>query len=751
VQKEGVTRSSAPARSASKGRPLLALPAGEFSRLPHVPHARLNCREDLRTRLRDPAFRHIDGFPKADDDTILSLSDPPLYTACPNPYLADFLADTSTDSAAAAGPFAADIRIARHDPYSLAHTYHTKVSPLAIVQYIAHFTRPGDVVLDFFCGSGMTGLAAAGAPLGLADGRATLTAAEPRRAVLMDLSPAAAHIASGHAARFSDADIDAVAKIVAKVRSVERPLFAVPHRGYASRLAAWTCHDPNPSFPSSAWERRSRSSASRPNTDRKPSFSTRVPKLRLGTRMNEGAELEYLVWSEIWICPRCGREVVFGQASFDPLAGKVAATIACPRCRYRLNKRRCGRRKEAYKDPLLKETAHRPVLVPLFAAYRYEGRRYYRRALPGDGGPTVRCDRTLVPNPRPILRGERFHKDALIDSYGVTHVHHFYTLRNLRALGALLDEARQAPPDIARLLRFLVTSVAVKASNLMNYNADGVGRVLKGTLYRSSLVQECNPFWLASIALADIRRLARASRHDPRHIIISTQSAAAATLPEASVDYIWIDPPFGKSLMYAELNQIWEWWLGVHTADTHEAVLDIHRGKDLQAYADLMTRCLTQAYRALKPGRWMTIAFHNSQSAVWNAIQEAVRRAGFILADVSILDKELLTYKQSQQGLPRVDLALSAYKPSSLETTDSRPGKSNARAAWRYVRRHLGRLPLPQNGETVLERTRHVLFDRMVAHHLRRGVAVPLSAPEFFAGLRDGFEERDGMYFLTNT
>src|SRR5262249_49125317 len=154
---------------------------------------------------------------------------------------------------------------------------------------------------------------------------------------------------------------------------------------------------------------------------------------------------------------------------------------------------------------------------------------------------------------------------------------------------------------------------------LMNYNADGVGRVLKGTLYASSLMQECNPLWLARIALKDIARFAAATRHDPRHICISTQSAAAITLPEASVDYVWIDPPFGKSLMYAELNQLWEWWLGVHTADREEAVLDVRRGKDLRAYTESMTRCLAQAYRALKPGRWITIAFHNSQSAVWNA------------------------------------------------------------------------------------------------------------------------------------
>jgi hypothetical protein len=719
VQKEGLSL------TAAFGRP----PRSSAPRAP-ARRRRLNAERLLRDKLRDPAFRHIEGFPLADHEIIVALSNPPHSTACPNPFLAELLDQTGSDGLPAAAAFAADIRVARHDPYSLAHTYHTKVSPLAIVRYIEHFTRPGDVVLDCFCGSGMTGLAAAGAPLELVDVRPTLTATQPRRAVLMDLSPAATQIAAGHAARFTAAEIDTVAEIVAKVRCAASALFAVPHRGHASRLAAWAGH------------------ASKKRTG---PLESQILSPFPAVQSHQCGELEYLVWSEVWICPGCGRDVPFGAAAYHPLAGKVAAAIACPRCRCRLDKRRCARRMEEYVDPLLKQPVRRPLLVPLFAAYRYDEQRYYRRAAPGDAGPAVRCDSALLPKPCPILRGERFYKDALHDSYGVTHVHHFYTLRNLRALGCLLAEARRAAPRIAQLLRFLVTSIAVKASKLMNYNADGVGRVLKGTLYASSLVQECNPFWLASLALKDIRRLTRATRHDPHNIIISTQSAAAATLPEASVDYVWIDPPFGKSLMYAELNQIWEWWLGVHTADDHEAVLDGRRGKDLRAYTDLMTRCLTQAHRALKPGRWMTIAFHSSQNSVWNAIQDAVRRAGFVLSDVRILDKKLLTYKQSQQGLARVDLVLSAYKSEKLETPVKRLGQSTAKAAWRFVRRHLAGLPLPRNGEHQPERTSHLLFDRMVAHHLRRGVAVPLSAPEFFAGLRERFAKRDGMYFLVNT
>ena len=42
----------------------------------------------------------------------------------------------------------------------MAHTYHTKVPYKAIMRYILHYTKPGDIVFDGFCGTGMTGVAA---------------------------------------------------------------------------------------------------------------------------------------------------------------------------------------------------------------------------------------------------------------------------------------------------------------------------------------------------------------------------------------------------------------------------------------------------------------------------------------------------------------------------------------------------------------------------------------------------------------
>jgi len=121
--------------------------------------------EKLREKLKDPEFRKIEGFPIGSDEDILALSDPPYYTACPNPFIADFMKryakpyDPETDSYRRE-PFAADVSEGKNDPIYNAHSYHTKVPHKAIMRYILHYTEPGDIVFDGFCGTGMTGVAA---------------------------------------------------------------------------------------------------------------------------------------------------------------------------------------------------------------------------------------------------------------------------------------------------------------------------------------------------------------------------------------------------------------------------------------------------------------------------------------------------------------------------------------------------------------------------------------------------------------
>ena len=73
---------------------------------------------------------------------------------------------------------------------------------------------------------------------------------------------------------------------------------------------------------------------------------------------------------------------------------------------------------------------------------------------------------------------------------------------------------------------------------------------------------------------------------------------------------------------------------------------------------------------------------------------------------------------------------------------------------WDFIRTHLKQLPIfiskDGHAEIIAERQNFLLFDRMVAFHVQRGVTVPLSAAEFYTGLQQRFPSRDGMYFLPN-
>ena len=151
----------------------------------------------------------------------------------------------------------------------------------------------------------------------------------------------------------------------------------------------------------------------------------------------------------------------------------------------------------------------------------------------------------------------------------------------------------------------------------------------------------------------------------------------------------------------------------------------------------------------------MTVEFHNSKNSVWNSIQEALQNAGFVIADVRILDKRQFSFQQvTSASTVKQDLIISVYKPNGGLEDRFKLNAKTEEGVWDFVRTHLKQLPVfvSTNGqsEVIAERQHFLLFDRMVAFHVRRGVTVPLSAAEFYAGLEQRFPLRDGMYFLPN-
>ncbi len=149
--------------------------------------------------------RNIEGFPIGTDEDIIALSDAPYYTACPNPFIEEFIKENGTPYDEATDdyhrePFASDVSEGKNDPIYMAHSYHTKVPYKAIMRYILHYTKPGDIVFDGFCGTGMTGVAAQMCGNPPIDVQQAMKSELPnaqfgeRKAVLTDLSTVASFI-----------------------------------------------------------------------------------------------------------------------------------------------------------------------------------------------------------------------------------------------------------------------------------------------------------------------------------------------------------------------------------------------------------------------------------------------------------------------------------------------------------------------------------------------------------------------------
>jgi hypothetical protein len=166
-----------------------------------------------------------------------------------------------------------------------------------------------------------------------------------------------------------------------------------------------------------------------------------------------------------------------------------------------------------------------------------------------------------------------------------------------------------------------------------------------------------------------------------------------------------------------------------------------------------MKNVFNMYYFALKPGRWLTVEFSNSHAKVWNSIQTALQDVGFIVANVSALDKQMGSYRAvTTTTAVKQDLVISAYKPSKqLELIFSEKGDS-VEGVWQFIDSHLKQLPVskPKGGslEFVAERDPRILYDRMVAFYIGHNTPVPLSSGEFQAALDDKYPARDGMVFL---
>lgn len=681
--------------------------------------------EELRKKL--PELRKIEGFPIGEDEDILALSDPPYYTACPNPWIEEIInywvikkESKEVIDNYNRKPFAADVSEGKYDPIYRLHPYHTKVPHKAIMRYILHYTEPGDIVFDGFCGTGMTGVAAnmcgdkeAVISLGYhVDSEGTIYKEDMdgngnriwvpfsklgiRRAVLNDLSPAATFIASKY-----NSPID-FSKFK---REAERILKRVEEE------CSWMYE----------------------------------------TTHNESTKgkINYVIWSDVFICPECLTEIVFWDVAVDFNNGEVLEKFQCPHCTSEITKRNLERSWTSFYDNLIDKTVTIAKQVPVRINYSVGNKRYEK--IPDENDMILLeeiqskgFDTNVKPKKLPM--GDKTGEPIRV---GINFIHQMYTIRNYNSLSKFKDISSQSKYwFILSMVAFRITKRYGLTYQSGTWGAGG--GPTNGTYYIPSLSKELN---ILRMLRESINKFDTESFISSHNVCISNQSSSKLQISDNSIDYIFIDPPFGSNLNYSELNLVWETWLGAFTNNCEEAIESKSQKKSLIEYRQIMTLCFKEAYRILKPGRWMTVEFSNTKASVWNNIQTAIADAGFVIANVSALDKKKGSFNaQTNPTSVKQDLVISAYKPNEKFLESFTHVKDTEDSAWNFVKYHLEQLPvfLGEKGsaEIIVERTPRILFDRMVAYHVQNGLNVPISSAEFQSGIEQRFPMRDGMAFL---
>ena len=663
-------------------------------------------RNELRAKL--PELKEIEGFPIGEDEDIINLSDPPYYTACPNPWLNDFIDEWEKEKESMPGrnkevhvdePYASDVSEGKNNPIYNAHSYHTKVPHPAIMRYILHYTQPGDIILDGFAGTGMTGVASQLCEYPSLETKYKIEKEfrenglktpkwGTRYSVCGDLSPIASFIAYNYNTPIDLFNFENEAKRI--LLEIEKE-------------CGWM-------------------------------YETQ-------DKYGKG-RINYTVWSNVFICPSCSGEIVFYDVAVDKTNGLVRDEFICPHCNSLQTKRTVSKAKVTSYDTALQQTIVQTKSIPVLINYTRQGKRYDKSPDINDLALIKKIEDFVIPYWFPTNKIPKGDKTGEPLREGITNVHHFYTKRALYIFSAFNSKAH------GKLL-WLLTATTEGSSKLNRERPFGLPSKLSGTLYVSSMIREIDVLSFLKRKIETYKKALIIT--NSTRSLISVNSATSLINKSSSFDYIFSDPPFGSNLMYSELNFLWESWLKVTTNNELEAIENKTQRKTLLDYQSIMTRCFQEYFRVLKPNKWMTVEFSNTSAAVWNGIQTAIQRAGFIIANVAALDKKQGSFNAvTNPTSVKQDLVISCYKPSEDFESKFKTLESGL-AVWDFVTEHIHHLPAhigKENSTTaIVERSPKILFDRLITFYLMRGLPVPMDAKDFQEGLRQRFVERDGMYF----
>ncbi len=124
------------------------------------------------------------------------------------------------------------------------------------------------------------------------------------------------------------------------------------------------------------------------------------------------------------------------------------------------------------------------------------------------------------------------------------------------------------------------------------------------------------------------------------NIILKDDSVASNMIPDNSVDAIITDPPYGSNVQYLELSSFWYPWnkdlYGNKNPDfSKEAVSNRKKNfdgaKSLKEYENNLYEVFKKSFDVLKYEKYLVLTFNNKDIGAWLALLISIFRSGFIL------------------------------------------------------------------------------------------------------------------------
>ena len=390
--------------------------------------------------------------------------------------------------------------------------------------------------------------------------------------------------------------------------------------------------------------------------------------LYITRRASDGAAAEIVrtVWSFTYRCPSCETELVFYRAMRN---GGTSGPDACANC----------------SEPFVKRKWSRTQDVPVQVVVRGPNGRLAEQEV-GEADLLSIAKAEADPRKREVPSRvidesrEMFSRSGL-GKAGLVKTADFFSPRNAIALLELWRAIQAVTDDgLRKKLSFAFTAILPRASRRYQWSVQRPLNAQNQTYYIAPVYYEWSVFELFERKVEAAIRAGEAVfgaaplfNGDALRSVTYTLASAnyLSHLADASVDYVFTDPPFGSNIFYSDMNLFHEAWLGEITDHAREAVMHTTGRKKngaAQRYEALLRGAFAEAFRVLKPGRYMSVVFGNSDGQVWGFVQRAIRDAGFrsVPVHVAILDKGQRSVKglnSGSEGVVTVDLVVTLQKP----------------------------------------------------------------------------------------